>query len=108
MNPVDFATIEMAKGSDGHYIWVNVASGGASTLWRVPVIVSNAVTQGDFILGDWSMGATLYNREGTSVRMSESHANLFISEGVAVVVSERSAFAIELPKAFTKGKFTVA
>ncbi|CAN8139684.1 hypothetical protein THIOSC15_1780007 [uncultured Thiomicrorhabdus sp.] len=108
LNPQDWETLETAKGSDGHYIWVTVPTGGESRLWRVPVIVSNAVASGDFLLGDWGMGATLYQREGITVRASESHADLFTKNGVAILAEERAAFAVELPKAFTKGKFTVA
>ena len=108
MNPLDWETIETATGSDGHYIWVNVPNGGEQRLWRVPVTISNAVVQDDFILGDWQMGATLYDRESKSIRVSESHAELFTGNGVAVLAEERYAFGVELPKAFAKGKFTVA
>jgi HK97 family phage major capsid protein len=107
VNPQDWETLELAKGSDGHYIWVTVPNGGVMQLWRVPVVVSNAVTPGDFILGDWNMGSTLYQREGISVRTSESHANLFVENGVAILAEERAAFGVELPKAYTKGKFTI-
>lgn len=108
LNPQDWEAIELAKGSDGHYIWVSVPQGGESRLWRVPVVISNAMTQGDFILGDWTMGATLYDREQKSVRVSESHAEFFVKNGVAILGEERAAFAIELPKAFCKGSFTDA
>lgn len=108
MNPQDWETIETAKGSDGHYIWVTVPSGGESRLWRVPVIVTNAVQSGDFLLGDWTMGATLYQRETMAVRVADQHADLFIKNGVVLLGEERAAFAIELPKAFAKGEFTVA
>lgn len=108
LNPEDWQAIETAKGSDGHYIWVNVTQGGEQRMWRVPVVVSNAVAKSDFILGDWQMGSTLYGREGITIRTSESHADLFIKNGVAILAEERNAFAIELPKAYTKGKFTVA
>jgi hypothetical protein len=54
------------------------------------------------------MGATLYDREQKSVRVSESHADFFVKNGVAILAEERSAFAIELPKAFAKGTFTPA
>jgi HK97 family phage major capsid protein len=105
VNPADWETLELAKGTDGHYIWVQVPTGGESRMWRVPVIVSNAITAGEFILGDWTLGATLYQREGISVRVSESHADLFIKNGVAILAEERVAFGIELPKAYTKGTF---
>lgn len=108
VGPEDWETIETAKGTDGHYIWVSVVVGGETMLWRLPVIVTNAITTGDFILGAWTMGATLYDREGMTVRTSESHADLFIKNGVAILGEERSAFGIELPKAFCKGDFTVA
>lgn len=108
MNPVDFQTIETAKGSDGHYIWVTVPNGGEARLWRVPVIVTNAVVAGQFLLGDWTLGATLYERESVSVRVADQHANLFVQNGLVILAEERAAFAIELPKAYAKGLFTVA
>jgi HK97 family phage major capsid protein len=108
LNPQDWETLELAKGTDGHYIWVTVPNGGAQQMWRVPVIVSNAIQAGDFILGDWTLGSTLYQREGISVRTSESHADLFVKNGVVVLAEERVAFGIELPKAYTKGTFAEA
>lgn len=108
LNPQDWGTLETAKGSDGHYIWVSVPTGGESRLWRVPVIVSNAMTVGDFLLGDWTMGATIYDREQMDIRVSESHSDYFVKNGVAILAEERYGFGIELPKAFTKGSFDVA
>jgi HK97 family phage major capsid protein len=108
LNPEDWGTLETAKGSDGHYIWVTVPNGGESRLWRVPVIVTNAMTKGDFLLGDWTMGATVYDREQMDIRVSESHSDYFVKNGVAILAEERYGFGIELPKAFTKGSFTVA
>lgn len=108
MGPQDWAEIEKAKGDDGHYIWVNVQDGGTPRLWRVPVVVSNAMEEGDFILGDWTMGAALYTREGISVRTSESHADLFVRNGVAILAEERAALGVELPLAFVKGTFSAA
>lgn len=108
INPQDWQTIETAKGEDGHYIWVSVPNGGETRLWRVPVIVTNAIAQGDFLLGDWTMGATLYERESMSVRVADQHSDLFVKNGVVVLGEERAAFGVELPKAFTKGSFDVA
>lgn len=108
MGPEDWAEIEKAKGDDGHYIWVNVQDGGTPRLWRVPVVVSNAMVSGDFVLGDWNMGAALYTREGVSVRTSESHADLFVRNGVAILAEERAALGVELPLAFVKGTFGAA
>jgi HK97 family phage major capsid protein len=108
VNPEDWETLETAKGSDGHYIWVTVPNGGEQRLWRVPVVVSNAMTQGDFLLGDWTMGATIYDREQMDIRVSESHSDYFVKNGVAILAEERYGFGIELPKAYCKGSFDVA
>jgi HK97 family phage major capsid protein len=108
LNPVDWGTLETAKGTDGHYIWISVPNGGESRLWRVPVIVSNAMTANNFLLGDWTMGATIYDREQMDIRVSESHSDYFVKNGVAILAEERYGFGVELPKAFCKGLFTVA
>jgi HK97 family phage major capsid protein len=107
LNPIDWATLELAKGSDGHYIWVTVPNGGEARLWRVPVTVTNAMTQSDFILGDFQMGATLYDREQLEIRIADQHASLFIQNGLAILAEERLGLGIELPKAFTKGSFEI-
>lgn len=105
LNPEDWEAIETAKGSDGHYIWVNVQNGGTQQLWRIPVVVSNSMQAGDFLMGDFTMGAALYNREGITVRTSESHADLFVRNGVAILAELRAGLGVELPKAFVKGMF---
>jgi HK97 family phage major capsid protein len=105
LNPADFATLELLKGSDGHYLWANVATGAEPRLWRVPVYESTAMAAGDFLLGNWSLGATLFDREQATVRIAEQHADLFIKNGVVVLGEERVALAVYRPQAFVKGTF---
>lgn len=109
LNPVDWGTLETAKASDGHYLMIQFPANGADQrIWRMPVIVTNAMPEGQFLLGDWTMGAKLYEREDVSVRVSESHADFFVRNGVAILAEERYAFGINRPNAFVKGQFTVA
>lgn len=107
LNPQDWQVIETAKGTDGHYILVPFAAtaGQATEIWRVPVVLTNAQPQGSFLLGDWTMGAVLYDREDASVRISEHHADNFIKNAITVLGEERYAFAVPRPKAFAKGTF---
>ena len=105
LNPTDWATIELAKGTDGQYIWASVASGAEERVWRVPVVITNAMAAGKFLLGDWTIGAKLYDREQANIRISESHANMFIQNAVAILAEERYAMAIPHPKAFARGTF---
>jgi len=109
LNPADWEILETAKATDGHYLMVSMPTNRATeTVWRVPVIVTNAIAASTFLIGDWTMGAVIYDREDVSVRVSESHADYFVKNGVAILAEERYCLAIPLPKAFCKGAFTVA
>lgn len=109
LNPEDWATLETAKATDGHYLLMQFPANGANQqIWRMPVVVTNAMQVGEFLLGDWTMGAKIYEREDVSVRVSESHGTYFTENAVAILAEERLAFGVNLPKAFCKGAFSVA
>ena len=108
LSPQDWELMEVTTGSDGHYIWATVPNGAEARMWRIPVVVSNAMTQGNFLIGDWAMGATIYDRQQKQVLTSDSHDGLFVKNGIAILAEERAAFAIERPKAFVKGVLTPA
>jgi len=109
LNPQDWEALETAKATDGHYLMIQYPANGADQrIWRMPVIITNAMPQGTFLMGDWTMGAKLYEREDVTVRVSESHADYFVRNGVAILAEERYAFAIPRPNAFVKGSFDVA
>jgi len=109
LNPADWEILETAKATDGHYLMVSMPTDTATqTVWRIPVIISNAMPANTFLIGDWSMGAVIYDREDISVRISESHSDYFVKNGVAILGEERYTLAIPLPKAFCKGSFEVA
>jgi HK97 family phage major capsid protein len=108
LNPVDWQILETAKATDGHYLMVSMPTDTATqTVWRIPVVISNAMPANNFLIGDWTMGAVIYDRENVSVRVSESHGTMFVENGVAILGEERYTLAIPLPKAFCKGLFTV-
>lgn len=99
LNPLDWADIELLKGEDGHYIWVDVNEGGVMRLWRVPVVESNAATAGEAVLGAWSLGATLWDREVANVRVGEPE-DYFFKNKVAILAEERVVLTIFRPEAF--------
>ena len=109
LNPVDWETLETAKATDGHYLMIQFPSEGAGDrMWKVPVVVTNAMPADNFLLGDFTMGAKIYDRESVEVRVSESHGTYFVENGVAVLAEERYVMTVNRPKAFCKGLFTVA
>jgi len=103
VHPEDWASLELEKGSDGHYIWVTVPQGGEARLWRVPVVESNAMNPGEFLVGNWNLAATLWDRQQSNIRVSESHADYFVKNAVAILAEQRLALTVYRPQAFVKG-----
>ncbi|MBT2738116.1 phage major capsid protein [Bacillus sp. ISL-7] len=108
LNPLDWEDIELLKGTDGHYIFLNVNTGNETRLFRVPVVLSTSMVEGSFLAGAFGLGAQLFDRERVNVRISEHHADYFTRNQLAVLCEERIALAIYRPEAFVKGTFATA
>lgn len=105
LNPEDWEDVELAKGDDGHYIWLVVQNGVANQLFRVPVVDTTAIRSGECLVGAFSLGATLFDREEATVRVAEQHADFFIKNMVALLAESRAALAVFRPEAFVKCTF---
>jgi HK97 family phage major capsid protein len=109
INSLAWEDIELTKGSDGHYIWVEApGTGGESRVWRLPLVVTNAIDGTDFLVGAFNTGATLYDREQANVRFSDSHDDNFLRNLVTLLFEERIGAAWKRPEAFVHGVFDAA
>ncbi len=108
LHPNDWEDIELAKGSDGHYIWIIVTMGGEQRLWRLPVVDTTAINEGEALVGAFAIAAMLWDREDASVRVSEHHADFFIKNMIAVLAEERLALTNFRPEAFVAVDFDQA
>lgn len=108
LNPTDWEDIELAKGEDLHYLWVNVASGGGMTIWRVPIVVTTAMQSGDFLAGAFSMGAALWDGEQASIRVAEQHEDYFTRNMVAILAEQQATQTVYRPESFVVGDFDAA
>jgi len=108
LHPTDWEHIELAKGTNKRYIWVQVTTGGVMQLWKAPVVDTTAISAGEFLTGALKMGATLYDQEVAAIDVAEQHAEFFIENMVAVRAEERVALAIFRPEAFVVGEFDSA
>lgn len=109
INPADAAKIKLSKDDNGVYIhpWVFMPN-GQITLDGVPVIVSSAITAGDFLVGDGKLGAQVFDRKQMSLEMTNQNEDNFIKGMVTVRISERITIAVYRPKAFVYGTFNNA
>jgi HK97 family phage major capsid protein len=99
MNPADVETIDLAKGTDGHYLGSGPFQGGPRTLWGYPIVESEAIPAAQAIVADWRK-AVLWDREQATVTVSDSHADFFTRNLVAILAEQREAFAVIRPTAF--------
>ena len=100
VHPYDWQDMELLKGTDDRYVWVTVPDGGVPRLWRVPVVETTAIRSGTALVGAFSLGAAIWDREDAGVRTSDSHASFFIENQVAVLAEERLALTNYRPEAF--------
>lgn len=99
LNPADAEAIDLTKDGNDRYYFGGPQAITNRTLWGVPVIESEAQASGTGLLGDFSK-AVLWDREETTVTMTDSHADFFVRNLVAVLAEERVAFAVTRPSAF--------
>lgn len=108
LNPADWAIIEVLKGTDGKYILGDPQRGAPPAIWGVPVIPTAAMTADNFLIGAFDMAATIYNRDGVVVAMSEEDASNFTTNLVTIRAERRLALAIERPASIRGGDLTPA
>lgn len=105
VNPADAETIDLIKDADGRFFYGGPFSIGPRTLWGLPIVESETQAAGEALLGDFSK-AVIWDREQTTVTMTDSHADFFIRNMVAILAEERLAFAVTRPTAFVKVDIT--
>jgi len=108
LNPNDWEDIELLKGSDEHYIWIVVTEGGVPRVFRVPVVDTTAIVSGEALIGAYQLGAMLWDREDSNIRVAEQHEDFFIKNQVLILAEERLALTTFRPQGFVKINFDSA
>lgn len=99
VNPYDWETIELLQDGNNRFYWGGPLMNGQPQLWGVPVVESETIAEGTALLGDFRK-AVIWDREQASVSVSDSHADFFIRNMIAVLAEERLAFGLIRPHAF--------
>lgn len=105
LNPADVEALDLLADNENRYYFGGpsgtIAVGSTAPLWNLPVIESEAVPAGTGYVGDWRK-AILWDREQSSITMSDSHANFFVQNLVAILAEMRAAFGVIQPNAFVE------
>lgn len=108
LNEIDWADIELTKTTDGAYLFANPQGSVDARMWTLPVVATPAIVAGDFLVGAFKMGATIYDRMAVEVLISTENVDDFEKNMATMRCEERVAIAVKRPQAFTKGTFTTA
>lgn len=101
MHPADWEAIDLLQDNEARYYFGGPARLGQPTLWGLPVVESEAVPQGTAYVADWRK-AVLWDRQQATISVSNSHANFFIRNMVAILAEMRAAFGVLQPSAFVE------
>jgi HK97 family phage major capsid protein len=106
LHPNDWQGIRLARenvatGTLGSYLMGPPSQAGAVTVWGLPVVESEAITENTGLIGDFTMGCTLYDREQAAIRVGTID-DQFVRNMQTILAELRAAFVVYRPTMFTK------
>lgn len=109
IHPVDYATkIELLKNELGNYIVGDPNSKGFKTLWGLPVVETQSIGLGNFLVGAFRLGCTGYDREEINIEVATQDEDNFTKNMVTIRCEERVGLSVERPEAFVTGNISDA
>lgn len=103
-DPVTWQDMELGRDKEGRYLIYAVAGmpGAQPTVWRLPVVTTPAMPDATALVGAFGLGATLYDRQASNIRIAEQHDDYFVRNAVVILAEERLALACKRPESFVK------
>lgn len=106
LHPNDWQAVRLsrenvASGTLGAYLMGPPSQVGPITVWGLPVIESEAITENTGLIGDFSMGCTLYDREQAAIRVGTID-DQFVRNMQTILAELRAALIVYRPTMFTK------
>lgn len=105
LSMADWARIELTKTTEGAYLFASPQGTVENRLWGLPVVDTPAMEIDKFLVGNFQIGATLYDRMGVEVLISTENADDFEKNLATMRAEERLALAVKRPGAFVYGDF---
>lgn len=105
LNPIDWCAIELTKDQNNGYLFSNPRFMAAAGLWGRPVVATQSMDMGDFLVGSFQQGAQGWDREDASIIVSLENKDNVTQNMVTILCEERVALTVYRPEAFVKGDF---
>jgi HK97 family phage major capsid protein len=106
LHPNDWQDVRLARenaatGTLGGYLMGPPSAVGATTIWGIPVVESEALTENTGLVGDFSMGCALFDREQAAIRVGTIDKQ-FVRNMSTLLAELRAAFVVFRPAMFTQ------
>lgn len=103
VHPMDWEKIETTKDANGNYVAaVSVTTGAEQRLWRLPVVATPVMQEGTALVGAFGLGAKIYDRMQSNIRVSDQHADLFVRNAIAILAESRLGLVVPRPESMVK------
>lgn len=103
LHPTDWAKVELTKDAGNNYIIGNPQGALSPTLWNLPVVATQAMASGEFLVGAFSYAAQIFDRMDVEVLLSSENVDDFEKNMFTIRAEERLALAVYRPEAFVTG-----
>jgi HK97 family phage major capsid protein len=98
LHPNDFQDVRLAKDTTGGFIWGHPSQVGPMTLWGVPVVETDILTEGMGLAGDFTAHTQLWSRQGVEV-LAGYVGTQFIEGKQTIRASLRAVITVYRPQA---------
>lgn len=96
LHPYDWEDIDLLQDNEARYFFGGPSVLGTPRLWGLPVVENEAVTEGKGFVADFRT-YVLWDREQTTIQTSNSHADFFARNLLAILFELRAAFGCLRP-----------
>lgn len=107
LHPTDWMKMRLIKDGDGKYILGDPNVPVPPVLFDRPVALTQAMTEGDFLVGGFKL-QKLYDRMAPEVLIASENADDFETNMYTMRCEERLGLALRKPQALITGDFTAA
>lgn len=106
LNPIDWASLALIKDTQGLYLLGGPATVADKTLWGMSVVTTPSMPQGKYLMSDFALGATIFDRQEVAVEIDREQDD-FTKNLFTIRVERRLGLAVENPKAIGGGAWTL-
>lgn len=93
MNPLDWYRLQITRTGDEEYLFGSPTMPVPPALWNAAIVVTPSMSEGEFMTIDTSF-TTVLDRESVSIVLSNSHADYFTRNLVAILGELRAGLEI--------------